>query len=204
MRGQKRGEETRTHILDAAEECFARHGYDATSVAEICHCADLSKGAFYHHFSSKQALFLALLERWLARLDTQLGAARTEDSNIPETLLSMSRMMRQVFQQASGKLSMFLEFWTKAAHDPAVWQATIDPYRRYQSFFRDMMEAGVAEGTLQPVDPEMAAWILISLATGLLLQGLLAPQQADWGHVAEEGIRILLKGLEPRDTLRPL
>ena len=53
MGRQKRGEETRSRILDAAQGCFVQHGYDATGVAEICRSAGLSKGAFYYHFPSK-------------------------------------------------------------------------------------------------------------------------------------------------------
>ena len=72
MISQRRGERTRSRILQAAEDCFAQRGYDAASVAEICRSAGVSKGAFYHHFPSKQALFLELLDRWLAELDAQL------------------------------------------------------------------------------------------------------------------------------------
>jgi len=65
MATQQRSEETYSRILDAAAASFARNGYERTGVAEICHAAGISKGAFYYHFSSKQALFLALLQRWL-------------------------------------------------------------------------------------------------------------------------------------------
>jgi hypothetical protein len=59
-----------------------------------------------------------------------------------------------------------------------------------------MIEAGMAEGTLRAVDPETTAHVLVSLAVGVLLQGLLDPQGADWGQVAEEGVRMFLKSLE--------
>ncbi len=62
---QQRGEATRARILEAALDQFAAHGYEAASVDEICARAGVSKGAFYHHFESKQALFLALLNDWL-------------------------------------------------------------------------------------------------------------------------------------------
>ena len=198
MTTQRRGEKTRSRILEAAEECFALHGYDATGVAEVCRRAGLSKGAFYHHFPSKQDLFLKLLDRWLARLDTQLEAPRTGAATVPEGLLRMADMAQQVFQEASGQLPIFLEFWTKAAHDPVVWQATIAPYRRYRALFSSMIEAGIAEGTLRPLDPEIAGQVIVSLAVGLLLQGLLDPHGADWGQVAQESIRMLLEGLERR------
>ena len=60
---QQRSEETRARILAAALDRFARYGYDATGVAEICRAAGVSKGAFYHHFPSKQAAFLESVEK---------------------------------------------------------------------------------------------------------------------------------------------
>ncbi|HIP97184.1 MAG TPA: TetR/AcrR family transcriptional regulator [Anaerolineae bacterium] len=199
MTPQQRGEETRIRILEAAEKCFAQHGYDATGVAEICRRAGVSKGAFYHHFSGKQAVFLELLNRWLAGLDTQLEAARAGAETVPEGFLRMASMVRHVFEAADEQLPIFLEFWTKAAHDPTVWRATIAPYRRYRAFFSDMIEAGIAEGTLQPVDPDTAAQVIVSLAVGLLLQGLLDPNGADWGQVAQEGVQMILESLKRRE-----
>jgi AcrR family transcriptional regulator len=199
MAPQQRGEETHTRILEAAVECFARSGYDATGVAEICRCAGVTKGGFYHHFPSKQALFLELMDQWLGGLDTQLATACAEAATIPEGLMQMAGMAGQVFEAASGQLPMFLEFWSKASHDPDVWQATIAPYRWYQDFFAGMIEAGIEEGSLQPVDPEIAAQALVSLAVGLVLQGVLDPEGADWGKATEESVRILLEGLRRRD-----
>ena len=196
MRTQQRGEETRARILEAAAECFARYGYEATGVAELCRHAGLSKGAFYHHFPSKQAVFLELLNSWLGALDKQLGAVRAGARTVPEALLQMAGMTRQVFQQASGQLPILLEFWTQAAHDPAVWQATIAPYRRYQAAFTDIIKAGIAEGSLRPVEPTKAARMLLSLTVGLILQGVLDPQGADWGLALEESVEMFLGGLE--------
>ncbi len=196
MARYQKGEETRTRILQAAEECFARRGYDATGVAEICRRAGLSKGAFYHHFASKQALFLELLNRWLGTLDEQLEAINTGAADASEGLMRMAAVARQAFVDARGRLALFLEFWNQAQHDPEVWKATIAPYRRYREFFSRMVAAGIAEGTLREVDPDLAARVIVSFAVGLLLQGVLDPQEADWGEVAHEGIKIILQGLE--------
>jgi len=196
MKTQRRGEGTHSRILEAAADSFAQNGYDGTGVAEICHRAGVTKGAFYHHFPSKQALFLELLEQWLAGLDAQLEATRDGAATVPEKFLQMAGLIRLVFEIADGKLPIFLEFWTKAGHDPTIWQATIAPYRRYRAFFARMIETGITEGTLRTVDAETVAQVLVSLAVGVLLQGLLDPQGADWGHVAEEGVRMFLESLE--------
>ncbi|HEY66872.1 MAG: hypothetical protein DRI79_01720 [Chloroflexi bacterium] len=199
MSPQQRGGETRSRILQAAMECFAQRGYDGTGVAEICRRAEVTKGGFYHHFPSKQAVFLELLNRWLAGLDTQLEAVRAGAESIPEGLLRMAGMVRQVFEAAGGQLPIFLEFLAQAGHDPAVWRATIEPYQRYRAFFRDMIEAGIAEGTLRPIDPEIGANLIVSSAVGLVLQGMLDPQGADWGQVAEESMHMLLESLERKE-----
>lgn len=49
--------QTRARIIGAAVKPFIRFGYEAISIEEICVAANVGKGAFYHHFSSKQALF---------------------------------------------------------------------------------------------------------------------------------------------------
>ena len=196
MSRYRRGEETRSRILEVAAGCFARLGYDATGVAEICTRAGLSKGAFYHHFVSKQALFLELLDHWLVGLDVQLSQARAEAETVPGELLRMSGMVRQVFQAGNGQLPIFLEFWARAARDPAVWQATVAPYRRYRALFAEVIEAGMAEGTLRRVDPQATAQVIVSLAVGVVLQGLLDPEGADWGRVAQDGMQMLLDGLK--------
>ncbi len=195
-----RGEETRERILAAAEECFARQGYEATSVAEICQQAGVSKGAFFHYFPTKQAVFLELLERWLADLGENLAALRARASSVPEGLMWMAETAQQVFEMARGKLPIFLEFLSQAARDPRVWQASISPYRRYRAFFSGMMEAGIAEGSLRRVDPEAAANALLSMAIGLVLQATVDPDGANWGAIARESVRLFLEGIQQRPT----
>lgn len=193
---QQRAEETRARILEAAAECFAQHGYEAASVGDICDRAGVSKGAFYHHFPSKQDLFMALLNDWLEALDVGLRRVRAEAANVPDALRNMAGMVGFVLSSAGERLPMFLEFWTQAARDPDVWAATIAPYRRYRAFFAELVRMGVAEGSLRPVDAEVAAQVIVSLAVGTILQGLLDPQGADWNHSLIQGIETILASLQ--------
>ena len=190
---QQRSEETRARLLQAAQKKFSESGYEAASVDEICAEAGVSKGAFYHHFPSKQAVFLALFEDWLATVDAGLEAARKP--TVPETLTNMARMLPFIFAQADGRLPMYLEFWLQASRDETVWKAMAAPYRRYQEFFAGLVKQGIAEGTFRQVDPHSAAQVIVSFAVGMLLQGLIAPQDTDWQKTAEQSMKILMKGL---------
>jgi TetR/AcrR family transcriptional repressor of uid operon len=192
---QQRSQETQERILRAAQLVFARGGYDATSVAEICRQAGVSKGALYHHFPTKQSVFLALLEEWLTELDAGIEALRQEALDMPQALLQMASLTRHIFNAADGRLTMFLEFWSQASLDPTVWQATIAPYRRYQRFFASLVREGIEAGSMRDVDPDVAAHLIVSVAVGLLLQGLLDPEGEKWDQLPKQVVQLMLEGL---------
>jgi AcrR family transcriptional regulator len=68
---------TRERVLDAAVDLFAEQGYDGTSVAQVIERAGLTKGGFYHHFASKEALLFEvygdLISRQLQAMDAILA-----------------------------------------------------------------------------------------------------------------------------------
>jgi len=66
-------------ILDAARALFARHGYAEVSIDQIAQRAGYAKGAFYHHFSSKQEVFEQVLDGIQAQLAV-LVAKRAQDA----------------------------------------------------------------------------------------------------------------------------
>jgi AcrR family transcriptional regulator len=195
---QERSQATREQLLASAERCFSRSGYDATGVAEICAEAQVSKGAFYHHFPSKHDVFMSLLENWLKQLDRQLFTLTVSHESVPDSLTQMGSMLGFVFRSASGRLPLFLEFWAQASRDQQVWQATIAPYRRYQQQFARLVQRGVDEGSLNPTDPEAAAWDILALVTGVILQGLLDPDAAEWDKVGQHGLQVMLDGLRKK------
>ena len=59
---------TREHLLDVATRLFAERGYDATSIGTVLEAARVSRGALYHHFPSKEALFEAVYDAAQARV----------------------------------------------------------------------------------------------------------------------------------------
>jgi len=192
---QQRSEETRNHILQASQRLFSTNGYNATGVAEICQAAGVNKGAFYHHFSSKQAVFLKLLENWLEILNGGLRVISQSTQDVPHILLQMSDILTEVFQTAEAQLPMFLEYWLQASRDEAIWKVTIAPYRHYQEFFTALVQRGVEEGSFRQVDPHIAAQTLVALAVGLLLQGLLNPRGADWSQMPRQCMELFLDSL---------
>ncbi len=195
---QSRSEETRMLILQTARRCFAEHGYDATGVAEICERAEISKGAFYYHFESKQAMFLTILADWLNDLEQALIPIAAASLPVPDLFVSLMHAAQGALQSNVEQTPLILEFWTQASRDTTVQQASLATYRHYHEFMVGLIQRGIAEGSFASMDAEAGAQVVLSLASGLLFQGLLDPHGADWGRVAENSIQILLNGLRRR------
>lgn len=197
MANQTRGADTRQSILDVSLNLFSQNGYDATSVAEICQLAQVSKGAFYHHFPSKQDLFLALMESWLASVDSFFQMAGQSAESVPRALENMAEISGGLFDALEGGFPILLEFWTQASRHPAVWERAVAPYQRYLEYFSGIIQSGVDEGSFHTaIHPEHAARILTSMVMGLLLQATFDPDGTSWQEVTLFGIKMMINGME--------
>lgn len=78
---QDRLDARRRQILDGARACFARHGYEGATVRRLEQETGLSRGAIFHHFGDKDALFLAL-----ARDDAQRMAEVVADQGLVQVM----------------------------------------------------------------------------------------------------------------------
>ncbi|MGC1672196.1 MAG: helix-turn-helix domain-containing protein, partial [Candidatus Acidiferrales bacterium] len=73
-RQQARTAATRRKLLQAAEQLFARDGFEATRLEDIAAEAGYTRGAFYANFDSKEDIFFALLEQWVAQRIEEVNA----------------------------------------------------------------------------------------------------------------------------------
>jgi TetR/AcrR family transcriptional repressor of nem operon len=67
--------ESKSALLDAALSVFRTKGYTATRVEDVCEAAELTKGSFFHHFTSKEALAIEVAEHWIAVTGPKFASA---------------------------------------------------------------------------------------------------------------------------------
>jgi AcrR family transcriptional regulator len=141
---------TRRSLVDVAERLFTEHGYAATSLDAIVAGAEVTKGALYHHYSGKQALFEAVFERV-----ESAGAASIQDA---------LRGNDDPWEKAIAGLRAFLEVVRQPSYSRIVIQdgPSVLGYERFReqeerstfAYVLDIVRAVMAAGDWQ-VDDEL-------------------------------------------------
>ena len=108
-RRQQYSAATRRALIDVAEQLFTEHGYAATSLDAIVAGAEVTKGALYHHFSGKQALFEAVFERVETEAARSIHASLKGHEDPWEKALAGLRAFLDVVQQPGYRRIVILE-----------------------------------------------------------------------------------------------
>jgi TetR/AcrR family transcriptional regulator, repressor for uid operon len=107
----------REHILDAAEQCFARTGFHRTTMQDICKQAGVSPGALYVYFGSKEALIAGITERDRAEFAEQFAAVAAT----PNFLEGLAGLGDYYFvEERATKWQMCVEIGVESTRNPTV------------------------------------------------------------------------------------
>lgn len=193
MDKEKRRIESKNKILSVAEKYFTEHGISETDVIEICSQAGLTRGAFYHHFHTKQQFLLELLDRWINKMAGQLDESQFESRDTLEILIEITEKMQPVFEKAGKQLPIFLQLYIKSIDDPNLKKFALASYNSFLTFFANIIDGGIKKGSIKKVDSGDVSKILFAITIGLLIQGLISPQGANWSKLANKSIRLLLE-----------
>src|SRR6202167_4228638 len=95
-RQQARTAATRRKLLLAAEQTFARDGYEAARLEDIAARAGYTRGAFYANFDSKEDIFFALLEQWVAQRISEVDVLLGRHDNPQQRLRALREHYAQI------------------------------------------------------------------------------------------------------------
>ncbi len=99
----------RRRLLHAALSLFREKGYNDTTVDDLCRAAKVTKGGFFHHFESKQALALAAIEHWNEVTGALFLAAPYQPVSDPrERLLAYIDFRRELVQGPAREFTCLL------------------------------------------------------------------------------------------------
>jgi len=162
------------HILDAAEICFARSGFHACTMAEICREARISPGAFYGHFGSKEDLIKGIVER--DRSTFAAGLAEVTKSG--DLMLALNALGHHyAVDEPKHKRILSLEIGAESTRNENVGETFRSIDKFVQTNFAKLFERAKAEGKIKPSqDTETLALLLMILGDGLFWRRAIDPE----------------------------
>lgn len=154
----ERAENTRAELVRVAHDLFAERGYDATPIEEVLRRAGVSKGALYHHFPTKEALFEAVFEENERAVMDRVMAASKGSTDPLELLLTGSLAWLDVTMDPAVRRISFID-------GPAVlgWQRWRDLDEKYGfGVVKRLLQQAVAMGRIPDQNVDLLAHILLA------------------------------------------
>jgi AcrR family transcriptional regulator len=177
---EEKNEVTRRRLLDAAREVFGRRGYGSASLEEIAEEAGFSRGALYHHFESKEALFLDLLDERLTERMRHIERAFEDAEPTKEATVEQARQAAndaaEVFRQNREWRALYLEFVAHAGRNPDFRrQLALRSATCRDALTRVVRQRADEIGLDLPISAEQLAVTIEALAQGLGLEEMIDP-----------------------------
>lgn len=166
-----RPESGRDALLTAGSLCFRREGYVATTVDDICREAGVSKGAFFHHFASKEALAEACLVKWRTDMAALDAAAPFRSVDDPvERLMACMDFYATMFSEPDRLKSCLAGTIAQEVFDtnPALREAANRCFVGGKAMFAALVEAAV-DGRDVKVDAPALARLWMGTIQGSLI-----------------------------------
>ncbi|MFG2996969.1 TetR/AcrR family transcriptional regulator [Streptomyces sp. NPDC048340] len=176
----QRKSQTRSRLIDAAAELFARKGFHAVSAEAVADAAGRTTGALYSHFGGKEGLLLALLEVWKERTAEELAAEIAASADPADPAVHFSAMWGSLTRphpdRGDSWLLLEAELWLHAARGPLIGGQLAQRYAEIRAQLGEGL-ADWAEATGTPLarTPEETGALVLGVLLGLAMQHRLDP-----------------------------
>ncbi|HEY2814709.1 MAG TPA: TetR/AcrR family transcriptional regulator [Acidimicrobiales bacterium] len=192
---EERKAETRSRLLSAAADLFARKGFHAVSAEAVADAADRTTGALYNHFGSKDGLLLALVEQWLDESAARILADVEGSPDLDGRLRALwSDSMAPDPENSDAWVLLEFELWLYAARTA---EFTDDLAKRYEDRRRALASplglwtSDEDLGRLR--HPKRTAGLVIALLLGAAMQQRIDPEAFSTDDVVA-GLRAIIQG----------
>ena len=177
----------RERLIAAALELIAEGGVDGIRLRELTERADISFGAFYTHFASKEELLEAVVAESLGSMTGAILAYANEFEDAADTVAVAHRSFVKVAIEDPNLAWLIVHL----EHADTLLQTASVPY------LGPVLERGIAAGRFKPIDTDLAVRFLVG-ATIAVMRGILD------GHLGrdadEESARLFLRACGLEDT----
>lgn len=194
-------EETRREeIVTAALRLILKNGFHNTTLDQVAAQARVSKGLVSYYFPKKDELFLAVLQKMIARLRSDLEAAYRANMSARERLRLNFMNMFGNGKRTRQYYTVLIDFLGQALREKSVQGYTEVIYETVLQYMEWTITDGIRGGEFKEVDPRKTATMLVGMMEGLVLQWLFSRDAVDLTSAYEMCERFAEEMLVARDT----
>ena len=159
---------SKKEILKAAMKIFVVNGYSDTKMDDIALGAGLSKGAVYHHFNSKNELFLSLIDFWEDSFLPKFYSKNYQNVSASNVLKELAYEIALNFKNKKYLFLAELELWALANRDSKVRERTKKLYNKILNHLENIFKKAILDGEYKNIDPGMAAMAVMTSMQGVI------------------------------------
>ena len=173
----RRGDDARADLKETAIDCFARYGYQGTSIDRIARESGVTKGAIYYHYKDKNDLLAAAVADRVKEFEDRVQSA----CRGAEPAESLRRIVAVCIEHAvsNDRPRFAIKLMVEAidTHD-LLLEAMRGMMRRFRAFLRNIVRTGQDSGDFRPdADADQIAALLTSAVIGAETQYYLDPDR---------------------------
>jgi AcrR family transcriptional regulator len=167
-------DDTRAAILRATFRALCEHGYANLTIDRIGAEFEKSTSLLYHHYDGKDDLLLEFLDYMLSRLEADPPGQGAAEGSPNETLVDLLDHLLDPDPDETRRSFMraMVELRAQAAHDPEYRVHFTESDRVFRERFRSLIEAGIAAGQYESVDPDRVARTLVTVVNGSFVESV--------------------------------
>lgn len=185
-------EARRLQILDAAASSFAAKGFHHTTMHDICQIAELSPGAVYRYYKSKEEIIEAMIRE---RRSTSAALIEAISRRLA-TLDILSALADTFFGELENPqaCALNIELWAESLRSPRIRNLLMEELSLVREQFVQIIERAQERGEINPVlDPLAVARVMISFFEGLVLQQAADNSVDVWKYV--DAMKAMMSGV---------
>jgi AcrR family transcriptional regulator len=165
-------EERRNQVMDAAVRRFSRDGFHQTTMDGICAEAEMSKGALYRYFSSKEDIVAAMYERSINQEASMMDEA-LEQSGPVAVLVELTDGLYGKLAEPSARdgYRLAVQLWAEAMTNPRIYELQMQECEQWMPVLSGIVEEGQRRGEInEDLDPELVTRVIGAMFMGVVLQ----------------------------------
>ncbi len=189
----------RDQIINAAVEVFAEQGLEKGKIADIAKKAGIGKGTVYEYFNSKNDLFAAIEDYFIAGMFGGLEQMLADEESPRRKIELIMTSSIDLILNMGNTMLIVSEIMTQGVR--GIWNdegssTLADMYGKYRSVVTGILKDGVKAGEFREMNYTGVATLLMAFIDGLVWQYLIIRDKINFDIIKNEAICSFIRGIE--------